>query len=70
VSTIGQKFLKQFTYKHLLVPILGGVSIFCIAMPNNLLITNLFGGSMANEGLGVLALSFDWQFIGETSAFY
>jgi OPT family oligopeptide transporter len=33
-------------------------------MPNNLFVTNLFGGSMANEGLGILSLSFDWQFIG------
>jgi OPT family oligopeptide transporter len=33
-------------------------------MPHNLLITNIFGGSMANEGLGILSLSFDWQFIG------
>ena len=33
-------------------------------MPHNLFVTNLFGGSMANEGLGILSLSFDWQFIG------
>jgi hypothetical protein len=39
-------------------------------MPNNLLITNLFGGIMANEGLGVLSLSFDWQFVGKFAALF
>jgi OPT oligopeptide transporter protein len=64
VSNISQEFSRATHLQTTLVPILGGVSIFCLAMPNNLFVTNLFGGSMANEGLGILALSFDWQFIG------
>jgi hypothetical protein len=26
--------------------------------------TNIFGGADSNEGLGLLSLSFDWQYIG------
>jgi OPT oligopeptide transporter protein len=39
---------------------LAGVSVFCLTNQNSLFVTNIFGGSMANEGLGLLALSFDW----------
>jgi hypothetical protein len=46
------------------VPLLGGISLFCLTNRTSLFSTNLFGGSMANEGLGVLAISFDWQMIG------
>jgi hypothetical protein len=45
------------------VPLLAGVSVFCLTMRRNLFVTNLFGGSMANEGLGTLSLSFDWTMI-------
>ena len=41
-------------------PLLAGISIFCLTMRHNMVITNLFGGIMANEGLGTLALSLDW----------
>jgi hypothetical protein len=27
--------------------------------------TNLFGGTSANEGLGLFSLCFDWQNLGE-----
>ncbi|KAF2400856.1 OPT superfamily oligopeptide transporter [Trichodelitschia bisporula] len=50
-------------FPQYIMPVLGGVSIFCLTHRNSLFVTNLFGGSMANEGLGVLALSFDWQLI-------
>jgi hypothetical protein len=66
VSIISQQFSRAIYLQTPLVPILGGVSVFCLTMPNNLFVTNLFGGSMANEGLGILALSFDWQFIGKS----
>ena len=46
-----------------IVPLLAGVSIFCLSMQHNLFVTNFFGGSMANEGMGVLSLSFDWTMI-------
>ncbi|KAF2090416.1 OPT superfamily oligopeptide transporter [Saccharata proteae CBS 121410] len=46
-----------------LFPLLQGFSIFCLANQHSLVFTNLFGGSSGNEGLGFLALSFDWQYI-------
>ena len=44
-------------------PLLQGVSIFCLANKHSLVFTNLFGGSQGNEGLGFLAVCFDWQYI-------
>jgi predicted phage tail protein len=32
-------------------------------MRHDLFVTNMFGGSMANEGLGTLSMSFDWTMI-------
>ncbi|KIM57237.1 hypothetical protein SCLCIDRAFT_1143537 [Scleroderma citrinum Foug A] len=53
-------------------PLLNGVSIFCLASQHasphvQAVFTNVFGGADANEGLGLLSISFDWQYI--TSAF-
>ncbi|KZV61284.1 OPT superfamily oligopeptide transporter [Peniophora sp. CONT] len=50
-------------------PLLNGFSIICLATqktkPSTLdTITNIFGGSDGNEGLGLLSLSFDWQYLG------
>ncbi|KAG1832079.1 OPT oligopeptide transporter protein-domain-containing protein [Suillus variegatus] len=44
-------------------PLLTGVSIFCLAAPNNAAVSRVFGGSNGNEGLGLLSLCFDWQYI-------
>ncbi|KIW00506.1 OPT family small oligopeptide transporter [Verruconis gallopava] len=44
-------------------PVLEGFSIFCLANQHSLVFTNLFGGASGNEGLGFLAVSFDWQYI-------
>ncbi|ORX37672.1 OPT oligopeptide transporter [Kockovaella imperatae] len=49
-------------------PWLNSVSIPCLAGMNATgraaeVITNLFGGSLSNEGLGFLSFSFDWQYI-------
>ena len=43
--------------------VLTGVSIFCLADQNNLVFTNLFGGASGNEGLGMLSICFDWNYI-------
>lgn len=40
-----------------------GISVFCLADQHNLFFTNFFGGATGNEGLGVLNLSFDWNYI-------
>jgi len=46
-----------------LFPLLTGFSIFCLADQNNAVFTNVFGGSNGNEGLGLLSICFDWQYI-------
>ncbi|KAK3654286.1 hypothetical protein LTR22_010762 [Elasticomyces elasticus] len=43
--------------------VLTGVSIFCLADQHNLVFTNLFGGAGGNEGLGMLSVCFDWNYI-------
>ena len=45
------------------MPLLTGISVFCLAKQDSLVITNVFGGSNGNEGLGLLSLGLDWQFI-------
>lgn len=53
-------------------PTLNGFSVFCFASTKaspstRAVFTNIFGGGNGNEGLGLLSLSFDWQYI--TSVF-
>jgi OPT family oligopeptide transporter len=63
-------FLVLFFYEIIpqwIMPALVGVSFFCLAKRDSLLFTNLFGGSNGNEGLGILELSFDWQYISNPS---
>ncbi|KAG9318820.1 OPT oligopeptide transporter protein-domain-containing protein [Chiua virens] len=45
-------------------PLLTGLSIFCLAAPNNPDVSRVFGGSNGNEGLGFLSICFDWQLSG------
>ncbi|KAK2461189.1 hypothetical protein APHAL10511_006716 [Amanita phalloides] len=56
-------------------PLLNGFNIFCLASqhaPAKLanVFTNIFGGADANEGLGLLSISFDWQYIGSSFMSY
>lgn len=51
------------------MPILTGVSVFCFTKRNSLVFTNIFGGTSGNEGLGLLSLCFDWQYITTSSLF-
>ncbi|KAF9241516.1 OPT oligopeptide transporter protein-domain-containing protein [Melanogaster broomeanus] len=44
-------------------PLLTGFSIFCLANPNSAAFSRVFGGSNGNEGLGLLSICFDWQYI-------
>ncbi|KAL4067063.1 OPT oligopeptide transporter protein-domain-containing protein [Scleroderma yunnanense] len=53
-------------------PLLNGFNVFCLASQHappsvQSVFTNLFGGANSNEGLGLLSISFDWQYI--TSVF-
>lgn len=56
-------------FPQYIMPMLTGISIFCLANRKSLVFTNIFGGTQGNEGMGLLSLSFDWQYIG-TSAFF
>lgn len=44
-------------------PLLTGFSVFCLANPKSTDFTRVFGGSNGNEGLGLLSICFDWQYI-------
>ncbi|KAJ7067142.1 OPT oligopeptide transporter protein-domain-containing protein [Mycena amicta] len=44
-------------------PLLTGFSIFCLANPRSQNFTRIFGGANGNEGLGLLSICFDWQYI-------
>jgi OPT family oligopeptide transporter len=46
-----------------IMPVLTGVSVFCLAKRNSLVFTNLFGGANGNEGLGILSICLDFQYI-------
>ncbi|KAH8674513.1 oligopeptide transporter [Tricladium varicosporioides] len=52
-----------------IMPVLTGVSVFCLANQKSLVFTNIFGGTSGNEGLGLMSLSFDWQYVGTSSFF-
>ncbi len=47
-------------FPQYVMPVLTGISIFCLANRNSLVFTNIFGGAAGNEGLGLLSISFDW----------
>ena len=48
-------------------PLLTGFSIFCLADNHSPIIRNLFGGASNNEGMGLLAVCFDWNLITSSS---
>ncbi|KAK2001328.1 OPT oligopeptide transporter [Colletotrichum falcatum] len=64
-------FVAMFIYEFFpayIFPWLNSVSIPCLAAMSATgskaaVLTNLFGGSINNEGLGLFSLSFDWQYI-------
>ncbi|KAK0470542.1 oligopeptide transporter [Armillaria novae-zelandiae] len=65
-------FTGMFVYEVIpsyVFPLLNGFSIFCLASQKASastidIFTNIFGGASSNEGLGLLNLSLDWQYIG------
>ncbi|KAK3685233.1 OPT oligopeptide transporter [Podospora appendiculata] len=65
-SFLGMSFYEFFP--AYIFPWLNSVSIPCLAAMHATgdqaaVLTNLFGGSLTNEGLGLFSLSFDWQYI-------
>lgn len=59
----GSIFVYEFIPQYIF-PMLGGVSIICLAKDNSVWVQRLFGGLGTNEGLGILQLSFDWALMG------
>ncbi|KAF8522689.1 OPT oligopeptide transporter protein-domain-containing protein, partial [Hysterangium stoloniferum] len=43
-----------------IAPLLGSFNIVCLAVRNSDWVTNVFGGSEANEGMGLLSFGLDW----------
>jgi hypothetical protein len=68
-------FAGMFAYEFFpayIFPWLNSVSIPCLAAMHATgnkaaILTNLFGGSINNEGLGLFSLSFDWQYVRQCS---
>ncbi|RKF62996.1 Oligopeptide transporter 6 [Erysiphe neolycopersici] len=50
-------------FPQYIMPVLTGISVFCLANRKSLVFTKVFGGANGNEGLGLLSLCFDWQYI-------
>lgn len=55
------EFFPQF-----IMPLLTGISIFCLTKRDSMVFTRLFGGSNGNEGLGFMSFCLDWQYISGT----
>ncbi|KAI9019174.1 OPT family small oligopeptide transporter [Phycomyces nitens] len=47
-------------FPQYIFPLLGGISIVCLAKRDSPWVQNLFGGLGTNEGLGIGSISFDW----------
>lgn len=46
-----------------IMPLLTGISIFCLANQKSAVFTNIFGGASGDEGLGLFSWCMDWQYI-------
>ncbi|KZP29075.1 OPT oligopeptide transporter [Athelia psychrophila] len=51
-------------FPEYIAPTLTGISIFCLADRKSAWVTRIFGGAAGNEGLGLFALCFDWNYVG------
>ncbi|KAK4519455.1 uncharacterized protein ATC70_009691 [Mucor velutinosus] len=58
----GCVFVYEFIPQYMM-PILGGISIMCLARNDSVWVQRLFGGLSVNEGLGMFQLSFDWNYL-------
>ncbi|KIM46796.1 hypothetical protein M413DRAFT_440366 [Hebeloma cylindrosporum] len=66
-AAFGGMFLYEIIPAYMF-PLLNGVNVVCLASQKASsktrdIITNLFGGTNGNEGMGFLSISFDWQYI-------
>lgn len=53
-----------------IAPSLQAVSPWCLALPRSPIVTQLFGGSRINEGMGLFAFTFDWTTLGGYGPLY
>jgi len=65
--SFGGMFVYEF-FPAYMFPWLNSISIPCLAAMHAVgskasILTNLFGGSLTNEGLGILNFGFDWQYV-------
>ncbi|TCD71832.1 hypothetical protein EIP91_003175 [Steccherinum ochraceum] len=73
-GSLGGMFIYELIPAYIF-PLLNGINIVCLATQKSHpgavdVITNLFGGTNGNEGLGFGAISLDWQYIGSTYMSY
>ncbi|KAH9449151.1 hypothetical protein Pst134EB_019985 [Puccinia striiformis f. sp. tritici] len=47
-----------------IAPALQAINVFCLTLPKNQLITNIFGGARPFEGMGLFTISLDWSMAG------
>ncbi|KAI0762192.1 OPT oligopeptide transporter protein-domain-containing protein [Trametes elegans] len=51
-------------FPEYIAPTLTGISIICLADRKSAWVPCIFGGAAGNEGLGLFALSLDWNYVG------
>ncbi|WAQ88752.1 hypothetical protein PtA15_10A171 [Puccinia triticina] len=47
-----------------IAPAFQAINVFCLTLPKNQLITNIFGGARPFEGMGLFSISLDWSLAG------
>ncbi|KAF8234949.1 peptide transporter MTD1 [Tricholoma matsutake] len=51
-------------FPEYIAPTLTGISVFCLANRDSDWFSRIFGGAAGNEGLGLFAISLDWNYVG------
>ncbi|KAL0143439.1 OPT oligopeptide transporter protein-domain-containing protein [Mucor lusitanicus] len=65
----GAIFVYEFIPQYMF-PMLGGISIICLAKNDSRWVQRLFGGLGTNEGMGMFQLSFDWNLLTSYKPLY
>ncbi|EHS64094.1 uncharacterized protein PGTG_20797 [Puccinia graminis f. sp. tritici CRL 75-36-700-3] len=53
-----------------IAPAFQAISVFCLTLPKNPLVTAIFGGARPLEGMGILSISADWSLVGGRGPLY
>jgi len=67
VSFFSKAFLGTTIYQIIptyIAPALQAISPWCLTLPQDSAITNIFGGSLVAEGMGLFAFCSDWTLVG------